>query len=52
MLCYYFNHGVKGIWIGWLISIIISFIMNLRSILSLDFEAVFVKMRDRYKMIK
>lgn len=38
VLCYPYGYGIKGIWIGWLISIVLSLLMHLRQIVCLDFE--------------
>lgn len=38
ILCYGYDQGVRGIWIGWLASISVSFFMHIRQVICLDFE--------------
>ena len=38
VLCYTYQNGIRGIWAGWLISVALSLILNLRQIICLDFE--------------
>ena len=52
VLCYVYDYGVTGIWLGWLACLLLSLFMNLKLILCLDFEETFTKMRERYKIIE
>lgn len=51
-LCFEKGYGVKGLWLGWLVSVLISLLLHFKQIICLDFEETFHMMRDRYKMIK
>lgn len=52
MLCYVYEYGVTGLWLGWLSCLGMSMLMNLKLIVCLNFEEAFGRVREKYKTME
>jgi Na+-driven multidrug efflux pump len=49
---FYFNWKLTGVWMGWLIGIVVLFVYEIRFLINVSWEEVFNIVRDKYVVIK
>jgi hypothetical protein len=52
VLCYACGYGLRGIWVGWLLALLIELYLNVKRVICFDVDDAFYKIVDRYKVVE